>query len=521
MLETAASWAGIVGTLLAASVSVAAVWLWLRGRNPVVAYALRTERRRTVGRALRANGLTRSQVRRACRRYAAGSLDGDPAISSESEFRWLDETTGSTLGVAMEGFGGALAQDLRALALAYQRFAVRLRSRGLLGGGTAPVLSDQATVAERVAARLDADAMFALGRAVPQDDGLELSLRGDATQLAFSFLKQGHGPGDGADLLRVSHIHRRLVVPGTLSETLATNDRVDTTPLRLSRDELTALDDKLRGKFFDGALPSLLAARLERDPASGWHRLHLSLAEASYSAVVATHNIGDRGVGRRKDQLDGEARLLTLTSLPVTSDGRILAVRRSGRVMTGQGMWQAGVNGNLEMRPRFGIHLDRDEWGAPDPLLAITREAKEELALEVEPRDLALLGMARFTNDQEVDMTVLLTTCRVRLTAADVVRGAADADPTEGLWESDGTFLSIPLPRSDVECDDLLAWTLRSGDHQPHLVASLVALCHPMLMERHHRDSQRVRAHLRQLADGAATPEPDGVCQLSRDLLAG
>lgn len=521
--ERAGEWMGFAADATALLVALTVLVLWLRGRNPVVTQALRASRARTVGRVLRSRGWSRRQAARACRDAVSAALDGSGLLGVEGELHWLDATvsaTGHRIPVAVHGLGGVPHQDLQELADGYRAMARRLRSRGLLGGGTAPLIADVSEVAERTAALLATHAAFARSPSVPDEPGLPVTAAAGGTRLELSHLRAGRVPGAGIDDLAVSHLHERWVVEGSLMEELCAGDGVRPRPVLLSDAEVAAIAGRLTGRYFDGALPSLHAAHRQRDPASGRTRLHLVLGEAAYSAVVATHYVGSLGVGRPAEELRGEAALLTLSCLPTTSDHRILAVRRSTSVMTDRGRWSPAVNGNLEMRARYGIAIDRDGFGTPDPLRAIAREAREELDLILPADGIEILGTARFDSDQEVKTTVLLTTCLLDVTARDVVARSRFADAAEGRWENQGEALALPVPRDDVARDELLAWALGAVDHQPTLTAGLVALLHPFLMERMAGDRDAVREHLRGLAGRGITDLPDGTLLLDRDAAA-
>lgn len=502
-------WVGLLGDGTTFLVAAAAVALWVRGRNPIVAYALKLDRKRTIGSVLRASGYSRRAVRKAGRAAIRDILNGNRSISVSNELRWLNETasnSGNPVPVTLYGLHGNAHDDLRKISSAYVAFGHRLKSRGLLGGGTAPILSEQAVVAAQTATRLTTDATFALETLTIDGDGsADLTVTRGQTRLALRHLRTGAGPGKGIDALAVSHLHQRLVFTGTLAERLCELDGVQPQSLpTLSQVEEDALKRKLSGKFFDGALPSLLATQRQRDPASGWLRLHLVLAEAAYSTIVATHYVGSSGIGRSREDLDGDAKLLTLSCVPITRDNRIIAVQRSGHVSTGQGQWTTGVNGNLEMRPRFGIALDQDENGVPNPLLALARESREELGIDLDHGSMSVLGLARFNSKQEVGVTTLLTCCYVPLAANEVSSGRSNSHPTEGRWENQGSMLAIPVPTDFASCRELLCWSLGARNQQPHLVASFIALCHPILVDHMNNDADGVRHLLRTLASDSS-----------------
>ena len=217
-------WVGLLGDGTTFLVAAAAVTLWVRGRNPIVAYALKLDRKRTIGSVLRASGYSRRAVRKAGRAAIRDILNGNRSISASNELRWLNETasnSGNPVPVTLYGLHGNAHDDLRKISSAYVAFGHRLKSRGLLGGGTAPILSEQAVVAAQTATRLTTDATFALETLTIDGDGsADLTVTRGQTRLALRHLRTGAGPGKVIDALAVSHLHQRLVFPGTLAERL-------------------------------------------------------------------------------------------------------------------------------------------------------------------------------------------------------------------------------------------------------------------------------------------------------------
>ncbi len=325
---------GVVGT---------ALFLWLFGRNPIVRRAMRADRHRTVGEALRRAGISRWRARRECNQAVQDLLRGRRDEGPAAELRWLDgllQRAGRPVPVALSGLSGHLPDrrpdlDLQALSDAYRVLAHRLRSRGLLGGGSAPLLEDEAKRASATAALFAAHATYALDPQ-PESRALPLTVGQGSAHLQLKHLREGTGPGRGVDDVAVSHRHERLVVPGTLSERLAIADGVLPRHLNLADAERDAVTALLRHKVFDGVLPRLCGAVKQRDPTSGRSRLHLVLAEAAYSTILATHNRLVRGLAQDRE-LRGEAALLTLTCVPITSDRCFIITKRSIQSPRGPG----------------------------------------------------------------------------------------------------------------------------------------------------------------------------------------
>jgi 8-oxo-dGTP pyrophosphatase MutT (NUDIX family) len=474
----------VVANLASIAVVLGALTLWISGRNPLIVRALRTDRLRTIGPVLAATGMSNRSVRRAVRDCTRQYVDGDRAPTVQAELDWLDEVAraaGASTPVAYYGLAGSTIEDsLSALSDAYGSLALRLRGRGLFGGGTSLLLENLAHVGEDLSRHLARNATFAAGTPGVSSN-LDVVAHQGESLLELAHLRRKEAPGIGIDDLAVTYVPRRLVVRDSLSEKLARLDRIPTDQVDLDEHELTELGKRFAGKTFDGVLPSLKAARIERDPASGRRRLHCVLAEASYSSVMASHYVGDLGAGRTRAELKGEAGLLTLAILPVTRDGFFVLTTRTEHVSVTAGKVSPAVTGNLEMRDRTGLSVDRDANGLPDPLLALGRECREELGLDVGREQIEILGTLRFSSPSEVGTTVLLTTTELDVLLQDVADGSRNADRIEGAWESDDVIIGIPLPRNAQERLDLLAWTLTNPGHVPHLTGCLIAYCYPKL----------------------------------------
>jgi len=532
-------WLSVTANVVTVVVPLTVLLLWTSGRNPLVRSALARDRQRTVGKVLAELGegpvmMRRWRAWRACRRRVGAVLADTTCLTPAEELRWLDRRGASAdHPLSALGAGPDPAATLRDLADAYRRLGARQRARGLLGGGSAPLIGIQADTADVVATHLGDSAAFMRGGA-PAMAELTLRPEGGSSHLRLSHLAPGGGPGGLLNAVSVSHVRERVVVDGGLSAVLAVEDGTPTRAVSLTQDQRRILEDRMIGKSFDGVLPSLRATRVQRDAMSGWLRLHLTLAEASYSAVVATQYVGSRGLGTPRTDLRAQAAVLTLSCLPITSDGYLVVTRRSAHVPFPHRL-NPGVNGNLEMRPRFGIGQDHDELGLPDPLRALAREAVEELALDLRLGDLQVLGTCLFDTDDEVGTTVLLSSCRTELTAREVAVRAGRADPAEGLWETDDTILFVPVapPTGSGQLDPLvtrtLRWTLTARDHQPHLTSCLVALYSAHLHDHFRTAGPRgarrltveeargaVEGFLGSLTAGETVPPPAGTLLLVR-----
>ncbi|MDQ1604301.1 MAG: hypothetical protein QOE01_2146 [Actinomycetota bacterium] len=520
---------GVLGALSdAVAVAAAGIAGWVtyrtaRGRNPLLERVLRAERRRCLGPCLAAAGISASSLRRECRRHARAVAQGDGLGDVQTELAWLD----SLARDEVPGYQGPLvvrgmhpdvpaATQLHDLATAYERLGVRLRGRGLLA--PSPLIGAASDLAAATSGHLRSQAYFATSPPVAVPGGrLELDRCGFTLEL-LETVESGRAD-HGIDAVTVTHVRERLVVPGLPAAGLTAVDRVRALPAPVTPDEVARLTARLRGKSFDGVLPSLRSRQRQYDLTSGRTRLHLELAETTYSAVLLTHYVGSHGAGRSAESLlstaDQAARLLTLSLLPVSADGYLLLARRSRGVGVGAYRLSPAVNGNLEMRDRLGVAVDRGPDGAPDPVRALCREAAEEMGLVVAPDDVQVLGLTRVSYSEEVAVSVLVATVSPDQTAEELAAGSVRADRVEGRWELEGEFLALPVGDGPQHRDELLAWTLTSADQVPHVPAVLIAWALPALADDLGFDA--ALDHLRRLAAGPVAPLPTGTVMLHRD----
>lgn len=541
-VDSAVSLAADCSTLLLA---LGACALWLGGRNPFVVWLLRRSRYRTVGRVLRAHGVGRRQVRRAIKQRVHEISDGGHPSTVAGEFRWLDESfsVDNRGRLTIDGYPSGQRSDpltvtrqLEDLAQGYRAMSLLLKSRGFLGGGNAPVVLEQAVLAEGVGRRLAVNANFARGRTIGES-GAHVSVANTRrrSRMSLVHLAMTGAPGVAISTVGVTHRYERCIA-GKLSREVAAADGVRIVDLGLTHDELVRLEgDPKKGKSFDGVLPSVRRIFEERDPTSGWVRLMLDLGETSYDAVRATHYPAPRGLGLPPKELNGQAAVLTLSCVPITCDGFLVLARRSKYVINAHHL-TPGVNGNLEMRVRFGVGPDNDEDHVPSPLRAIVREAREELALEMNCDDIRVLGITKFDCPEEIRITALLTACPVDLTGEQVAAQSAKADVIEGRWELGDSIWLLPLEPSLKDPDanrayieHVLRWTLTSDDHTPHLSSILIALFAPyvgdlirdsLLVRGEKLTEMRVRdefqAYLENLSSGPPSSAPEQLVERQR-----
>ena len=491
------SWASTtawIGTLASALAIAAAVWaatlgllLW-RGRSPLIEAALRRGRRRALKPVLVRLGVARHLVERAIRRSSRSAIASPRESSVQEELEWLEDLvrqTGSPVQPPLVVHGLTRdvmpQQQLHDLATAYAMFATRLRSLAVLA--TNPILEEHADLARRTSAYLHENAGFRTDGLAYRDVTVTRS-GDDGLELNFAFLRQHLDTQVRIDDIEVAHTRRRQVVRATPSSRWSTDDPVAVEYVAATDVEVDALVRALaRPRNFDGVLPALEGWCLQVDEASGHRRLMLHVSEMTYSSVMLRHYIGSRGAGRSYEQAcaDDDPPLLTLSLLPITRDGYVVIAQRSSHVGIGANRLAPGVNGNLELRARLGLQIDRNHHGMPDVAAAFARESREEIGLDLPHRGVEVVGLARIRYEQEVNTHVLLALCPLDLSRDDVVAAARSADLTEGYWELEGDFLFIPVPRDVQSAQTLVRAAFRSTNAVPHLAANIVAMCAPLL----------------------------------------
>lgn len=251
---------------------------------------------------------------------------------------------------------------------------------------------------------------------------------------------------------------------------------------------------------FDGVLPALNSARLQRDLRSGRVRLALSLRPVRYSDVERDHFFAQSQhelvqqsvdplarVAKPRDskhsdkgEIDGsQVGLLTCSFLPVTSDGYLLLVERGVSAGAHAGDVGPAATGNLELAPRNGNWVDRLPSGCPDFRLAMQREAKEELGLDIPVDSIFINALARFTSSSEINSNVLCATAMLQESLEDVAAGFRGSDIAEGRWEVGGHLVGIRLPAGSPRTEPdrqhyvselrrLLSWLWTTADLPPH-----------------------------------------------------
>lgn len=230
---------------------------------------------------------------------------------------------------------------------------------------------------------------------------------------------------------------------------------------------------------FDGVLPRWHGPgfRLEIDRITGRQKLHLCVAETTYFAFRATQEPDAVAVA-------GDAalcsRLLGLNLLAFDQNGFVVLIRRSNYVVY-PGGYAGTVTGNAELVSREGLDADLDQYGLPDMLAAIAREAREELGLDLtlEEAQLAALGVIEYNGESDQGSRALVTTARLQGRACDFRVARSAPDPVEGLWEIGDEFITVDLAAVLHDPDKgqrFVSWVRSSQDLAPQAAGSLLLL---------------------------------------------
>jgi 8-oxo-dGTP pyrophosphatase MutT (NUDIX family) len=392
---------------------------------------------------------------------------------------------------------------LRLLADAYDRYAVAVRRRWLLRSAAGPLVSEEYECARATARQLRRWSSF---RPVPPAAGESHDLRGCTVTLPPTSLDSGHQIERRVRLVAWPYVEGSrsaitfpLVAASFQPYRVALRDR----PTAESDDgvtrEVVYVSDP-RGDVstdpltFDGVLTRWHGdgCRIETDRVTGRQRLHLCLAETSYFAFRATQ-VPEAEAASSTPRL---SRLLSLNLIASDREERVFLVQRSDFVVH-PGAYAGTVSGNCELVSREGVHADVDSLGLPDVLAAITREAREELGIDLSPNDahLEALGVVEIDSEHELGTHVLVATALLPQPADVFQPDRAKIDTVEGEWEIGDTAMIVDLPsatESAAAAQTLVAWLRSTNELTPHAVGALLLL---VIARQQLKEQQVRRAH--------------------------
>ena len=487
MLESVSLWGMHVADLVSLAPSALAIYAGYS--------AWRAQPRWLMGRrrhhAMKHVGIPKKATRLRVRQIIAGG----PRTAAD-ELNWLATTYPANGAGPDFGRGNPMpltfalpAQALNRLSEAYAAYAADIRRGSFLGTTSVPVVEHDAAMALQTSALLSEAASGGGSGAGMESRHVRLELHHPNRALDIWQLpdaKRGTLAYDVYVSYRRHRLRPEFLEPpssGPPAPAPMEAPDLETELLRTTPGEECALRNKFSSQHsFDGVLPRLVDWRTERDDSNGRLRLHLAMAETTYAAVLIDHYpetaSGSRGTepGARRTVNGDQARLLTLSTVLVSSDRMMLFAGRSRNAGSHQEQFGPAVNGNLELRARNGIAPDSGPSGVPDPILALAREAGEELGLALDPRRFQVLGIGKFSVAKENGTHVLLSVAHPDLTAEDIVAGVRNADPMEGRWELGGEVLAAPLPHDAHGAEQLLSWLLHDPELTPHATLSGIAV---------------------------------------------
>lgn len=386
----------------------------------------------------------------------ARSITRGDNYAAADELQWLSQGLGAPTTFT---FATLDAAKVRALGEHYRSFAAKLTVRTFLLGGSQPIFEHVAGVAAQTAAVLDDKANR---HAVRKDTGRGI-------RVADVHLLTGYKSANGSELDAIPsqiRIHQLMVSNKTVAVELAVSWYKE----RIKHPEEEAAG-MVHGREYDGYLPSLRERRFERDRSTGNYSLHVELGGVSYSQ----HKKESRIAGDVPPLGTISApRLLTLATLPITSDGFLIFAQR-GDTPYYPRCWGPGAGGNLEIPRGDGRNSDLDSRGVIDPLRAAAREAQEELGVELSHERVSSLALVRIGNAEEYGTWLLATSAFTGLTVEGIAAATIEASLVDGRWEVGEKLAAVPVPRERPEVLALLSWALRNANVMPHLAAVLVA----------------------------------------------
>jgi len=417
-------------SVVSSTVVVAALFLaWNRSARRSL-----TSLRRQVLSALGLTNSLSSAFRALPVKQRVGELRRGRDHSAGGELEWLARVAGHSPDAPLVQL--IAADGLRAAAKCYETYAARLDSRVLLGSASLPILERDKQVALATAERL----REALDAETPDPNLVGRSehfMGPDGAVLTWHSRVRPELRLVGFDLL-VSHRRHRIVPDAPEAIARAVEDRATFELLDTDEGERRRLREYFSGQWFrfDAALPRITSWAVQRDRSNGRPRLHLRVAECTFSSVLLDHypprdsedDARPGRIGRVGRLADGDTGLLTLALMIVTSDNDLVFVNRSRHVAVGMELFGPTVSGNMELNPRRRLVADFDASGFPDPLGVAVRETREELGLQLDREDVACVGLGEINDAHERGTHVLLLTARVPESSAELVAAATLCD---------------------------------------------------------------------------------------------
>lgn len=488
-----ADWSSIVSAAVAVLVVVLGIWV---SGTLYQRLALLNRRRKSIGPAVRDVGMSASWygfMKASWLLLSARVRSGQPAV--RDELIWLSGLMPTTVTepdlsgaypvlvpfTFSERIGsGRYSSTLQRLAAAYEAYGSSVRMRWLLRSAAGPLVAQEHECARATASLLNRWASF---EPLP-DPADPFGLRGRLVELAPGTRPRSTRLVTWPDMnaaratpsfpvLGASYQPYRVVLEGSPTR----NIRAEPADIRVVPNVTgAAMSNPLT---FDGVLPRWHGPgfRLEIDRVTGRQKLHLCVAETTYFAFRATQ---EPEAAKIAGDAARSARLLGLNLMVLDRDDHVLLIRRSDYVVY-PGGYAGTVAGNGELVSREGLDADLDQYGLPDLLAAIAREAQEELGLDL-TRDearLAALGVIEYSGEADVGSRALVATATLPGRAQDYRLARSAPDPVEGLWEIGDQFMTIDLGAVLTDAERgrrFVSWVRSSLDLAPQAAGALLLL---------------------------------------------
>jgi hypothetical protein len=455
------SWSNIVSAAVAVVVVILGIWVATTAYQTL---ALVNRRRRRIGPVVRKMGMCASRrhfIRTSWSLLSDRARGGSPQV--REELTWLSEINSSRLieselpgsgevpipftfgsRITSNGYTATLVE----LANAYDSYASSVRRRWVLRSAAGPLVAEEYECAKATARLLRRWASFEPISSTADPDGM----RGRVVKLASENLPRSIRLVTWPDMKSVRATPAFPVIGASYQLYRVEMDGSPAHDVRTKSLQVRFVPDVLdiaasNPLDFDGVLPRWHGPgfRMEIDRITGRQKLHLCLAETTYYAVKATQ-LPEAAKLAGDDAL--RSRLLSLNLLMLDQHDIVLLIRRSDYVVY-PGCFAGTVAGNCELVSREGLTADLDQYGLPDLLAAISREASEELGLDLKPAaaQLAALGIIEYSGETELSTHALIATAFMPGHARDFRIDRMAPDPVEGLWEIGDQFMTIDLAK--------------------------------------------------------------------------
>ncbi|QRZ61213.1 hypothetical protein [Rothia sp. ZJ932] len=197
--------------------------------------------------------------------------------------------------------------------------------------------------------------------------------------------------------------------------------------------ELTKTRMALPG-IFDGEIAALWDFSIEKDSRKGKPRIKLEINKTTYSSWLADHNrqyFRNKGLENSSDEKTGNnARQLAFAVIVEIADNKLVFKKRSKNTDINQLQFMPSANGNMQFRSSYGIDADVDVNGIPNPYMTMSRELSEELGLDIQIYDLAVIGLGQIRCENKYGTNLLVGLHKSAKTFEEIVECTKNIHPS-------------------------------------------------------------------------------------------